>query len=174
MSGVQLHARISFKAPSNWKLSFFSRLCMKPSGDSTQHFFSGKYFLCQSKLMQEIEINTVEIRFCLFVLSILVVFIHSSWSMMKLPVCFIEEDFFSRRSKPVLLLLKQLKIQQGNRYSCQKLNQATHCIKKLSCQFQTAERILPDGIFYPIKDRCTFFSCLTRWIQQEVRKIQLR
>lgn len=99
---------------------------------------------------------------CLFVLSILVVFIHSSRSAMKLPVCFIEEDFFSHRSKPAILLLKQLKIHQENRYSCQKLNQATHCIKKLTCLFQTAKRIVPDGVFHPTKDRCTFFSCLSR------------
>lgn len=46
MSGVQLHARISFKAQSNWMLSkyFFPSLDMKLSGDSTQYFFLRKIF----------------------------------------------------------------------------------------------------------------------------------
>lgn len=69
---------------------------------------------------------------------------------------------FSERPNPSsFFFLSSWKSTKGEKSSCQKLNQATHCIKKIQCQFQKARRIGPGEVIHPIKDRC-FLTRLTR------------
>lgn len=135
MSGVQLHARISFKAQSNWMLSkyFFPSLDMKLSGDPTQYFFLRKIFSLPMKANARYKyiwsfwsfFFFFIVCFCLTSLWCSFILVGIRWNCQFASL----RIFFSHRSNPSSFFSSSWKSTKGKRSSCQKLNQATHCIK---------------------------------------------